>query len=266
MHLPLSRAVAARLAVLPQTGSTNAELVARASGGTLPDFSVLVTTNQTAGRGRLGRVWVAPPGRTLAVSVFLATGPVSPDRLGWVPLIAGLAMTRAVSRLVDDHEVTLKWPNDVHVDGLKVSGILSELVPGIGVVIGAGLNLTMTADELPTTTSTSLSLIGFGRTSGVMADDATVDAALSGYLVELSSMCSAFAAAGFDAESTGLRAAVTAACGTIGRNVRVDLPGGNQLFGTATALDEHGRLVVDGTSFAGSRAIAAGDVTHLRHA
>ena len=272
MHLPLSRAVVARLDVLPQTGSTNAELVARASGGTLLDFSVLVTTNQTAGRGRLGRVWVAPPGRTLAVSVFLRTGAASPDRLGWLPLLAGLAMTRAVSRLVDGHEITLKWPNDVHVDGLKVSGILSELVPSIGVVIGAGLNLTMTADELPTTTATSLSLVGFGENFGATADDAMVDAALSGYLAELSSICSTFAAAGFDAEKTGLRAGVTAACGTIGRNVRVDLPsnnrlpGGDQLFGRATGLDESGRLVVAGTSFSGSRAIAAGDVTHLRYA
>ncbi|MDJ0336500.1 biotin--[acetyl-CoA-carboxylase] ligase [Salinibacterium sp. G-O1] len=265
MHLPLSNARAARLDVLPRTGSTNAELVALASGGALAHFSVLVTTDQTAGRGRLGRTWLAPAGKTLAVSVFLATGAVSPDRLGWLPLITGLAMTRAVDSLIDDHDVSLKWPNDVHVDGLKISGILAELIPGVGVVIGAGLNLTTTASELPTPTSTSLALNGWGDGSAT-ADDAMVDAALSAYLVELDSLYSGLAAAAFDADDSGLRSQVAAACSTIGRSVRVDLPDGDQLFGTATAIDESGRLVVSGTSFDGVRAIAAGDVTHLRYA
>ena len=264
MHLPQSSALAARLDVLPQTGSTNAELVARASGGDCAHFSVLVTTNQTAGRGRLGRTWVAPAGKTLAVSVFLGTGAVAPDRLGWVPLLTGLAMTRAVDRLVDGHEVSLKWPNDVHVDGLKISGILAELIPGVGVVIGAGLNLTIAAGELPTPTSTSLALNGWG-TGRETADDAMVDAALAAYLVELNSLYSGLAAAGFDAGVSGLRSQVSAACKTIGRSVRVDLPDGDQLFGTATGIDDSGRLSVSGTSFDGVRFIAAGDVTHLRY-
>lgn len=265
MHLPLSRAAAAWLDVLPQTGSTNAELVARASAGQLAHFSVLVTTDQTAGRGRLGRVWVAPPGKTIAVSVFLGTGAVAPDRLGWLPLLAGLAMTRAVDSELDDHEVALKWPNDVHVEGLKISGILAELVAGSGVVMGAGLNLTMTQTELPTPTSTSLALNGWGDGAAVAGDE-MVDAALAAYLAELSSLYSTLAAAGFDAGSSGLRAQVESACGTIGRSVRVDLPDGTQLFGVATGIDESGRLVVDGSSFDGVRAIAAGDVTHLRYA
>lgn len=265
MYLPLSSTVATRLDVLPQAGSTNDELVARASGGDLPHLSVLATTNQTAGRGRLGRDWVAREGKTLAVSVFLGTGAVSPDRLGWLPLLTGLAMTRAVARLVEGHEVSLKWPNDVHVDGLKVSGILAELVPGVGVVTGAGLNLTMTAAELPTPTSTSLALNGWGG-GRESADEAMLDAVLSTYLSELGSLYSAFAAAGFDADASGLRSGVCAACNTIGRSVRVDLPDGNQLFGSATGIDASGRLVVAGTSFDGVRSIAAGDVTHLRHA
>ncbi len=265
MHLPLSKAVAARLDVLPHTGSTNAELVALASGGTLAHFSVLVTTDQTAGRGRLGRTWLAPAGKTLAVSVFLATGTVPPDRLGWLPLLTGLAMTRAVDSLIENHDVSLKWPNDVHVDGLKVSGILAELIPGIGVVAGAGLNLTMTESELPTPTSTSLVLNGWGG-DAVIADDSMVDAALSAYLVELDALYSSLAAAGFGAGASGLRAQVDAACSTIGRSVRVDLPDGGELFGTATGIDESGRLMLSGTSFEGVRAIAAGDVTHLRYA
>ena len=265
MHLPLSRAAAARLDVLPQTGSTNAELVARASAGQDEDLAVLVTTDQTAGRGRLGRVWVAPPGRTLAVSVFLATGSVGPDRLGWLPLLAGLAMTRAVRVLLPGHDVTLKWPNDVQVAGLKISGILAELVPGVGVVMGAGLNLTMTRAELPTPSSTSLALNGWNPENAA-AEDAMVDDALSSYLAELIPRYRSFAAAGFDAAISGLRTEVRAACSTIGRDVRVDLPGGEQLFGTATGIDASGRLVVVGASFDGERSIAAGDVTHVRYA
>jgi BirA family biotin operon repressor/biotin-[acetyl-CoA-carboxylase] ligase len=252
MHLPLSRSVAQHLDVVSEVGSTNVELAARAAAGTEPHFAVLVTTNQTAGKGRLGRTWVAPPGKTIAVSVLLRTE--LSDRIGWLPLLAGLAMTRAVSSVVSDHSVTLKWPNDVHVDGLKVSGLLAEIVPS-GVVIGAGLNLTMTEDELPTPTSTSLTLVG-------VPEQDIEDVALSAYLRALDGLYSEFAAEGFDA-SRGLRAAVTAACDTIGREVRVELPGGSDFFGTAESIDELGRLVV--RAHDGVHAVAAGDVTHLRY-
>jgi BirA family biotin operon repressor/biotin-[acetyl-CoA-carboxylase] ligase len=254
MHLPLSRAVAGRLDVMDETGSTNAVLVARASAGSQSDFSVVMTTSQTAGRGRLGRVWVAPPGRTIAVSVLLAPPIADPARLGWLPLLAGLAMTRAVGSLVTGHEVSLKWPNDVQVDGLKVAGLLAELVPGVGVVVGAGLNLTMTPEELPTPVSTSLTLVGVDETD-------LVDRALAAYLGQLRTLYEPFAASGLDADASGLRAAVTAACGTVGRRVRVELPRGEDRDGRATGIDAQGRLLLDDGG-----AVAAGDVTHLRHA
>lgn len=249
MDFPLSRAVAEHLEVLDETTSTNAELVERAATGTQGDFWVVVTTNQTAGRGRLGRVWVSPPGRTLAVSVLLAPGVTEPARLGWLPLLAGLAMTRAVTSLVGA-PVRLKWPNDVQIDELKVSGLLAEVVPGVGVVVGAGLNLTMTEAELPTPVSTSLTLEG-------ASPDGIVDRALAAYLTELRSLYIDFVSAGLDA--TELRAEVKAACSTLGRQVRVELPGADDLYGVATDIDESGRLVVDG------RSIAAGDVVHLRY-
>jgi BirA family biotin operon repressor/biotin-[acetyl-CoA-carboxylase] ligase len=201
-----------------------------------------MTTNQTAGRGRLGRTWVAPPGKTIAVSVLLTPT----ERLSWLPLLAGLAMTRAVRSLVRGHEVTLKWPNDVQVDGLKVSGLLAELVPGAGVVIGAGLNLTIDESELPTPVSTSLTLVG-------ASPDDLVDRALAAYLGELRGLYEGMLA------GADIRAQVEAECSTIGRRVRVELPGGDDLYGTATGIDAEGRLVVD------DRVVAAGDVTHLRY-
>lgn len=255
MQLPLSRAIAPHLDVVPRVGSTNVELVARASGA--PHFSVIVTTDQTAGRGRLGRVWVAPPGKTLAVSVLLSPGNVSLDRLGWIPLLAGLAMTRAVATLVPGHPASLKWPNDVQIDGLKVSGVLTEYVADArAIVVGAGLNLTMTVDELPTPTSTSLAL------NGANGDDGLLDAALSAYLGELQRLYAEFAGSGFDA-AAGLRSEVVRACSTLGRRVRVELPGGNDLYGTAEDIDDAGRLLVRDTGIL--HAVAAGDVTHLRY-
>ena len=252
MRLPHSRAIAQRLDMLEHTGSTNSVLVERARAGGEPEFSVVATTNQTAGRGRLGRTWVAPPGKTIAVSVLLT--PAGTERLGWLPLLAGLAMSRAVRGLVapEGHEVTLKWPNDVQVDGLKVSGLLAELVPGAGVVIGAGLNLTMDQQELPTPVSTSLTLVG-------ASPDALVDRALAAYLGELRAVYDAWAA------GADLRAPVSAECGTLGRRVRVELPGGGDLYGTATGIDDEGRLVVRDDGTGGDRTIAAGDVTHLRY-
>lgn len=255
MQLPLSHAIAPHLDVVPRVGSTNAELVARASDA--PHFSVIVTTDQTAGRGRLGRVWVAPPGKTLAVSVLLTPGEVPLDRLGWIPLLAGLAMTRAVATLVPAHRASLKWPNDVHIDGLKVSGVLTEYVADAhAIVVGAGLNLTMTVDELPTPTSTSLTL------NGATDDDGLLDAALSAYLHELQHLYAEFEGSGFDA-AAGLRDEVVRACSTLGRRVRVELPGGDDLYGPAEDIDDAGRLLVRDTGVV--HAVAAGDVTHLRY-
>lgn len=257
MHLPASRAVAPHLDVLAESASTNVELVARVSAARQPHFSVLATDNQTAGRGRLGRQWVAPPGRALAVSVVLDFGHAPLDRLVWVPLLAGLAMTRTVDSLVGDaHSVSLKWPNDVLVDDLKVSGLLAELVPSAGVIVmGAGLNLAFDSDELPTETSTSLTLLGASA-------DGLLDIALSRYLGHLGELYDSLAASGFDAESSGLRAAVVDACGTIGRDVRVELPGQADLLGVARGIDGSARLIVDGPG--ASVAVAAGDVTHVR--
>jgi len=255
MQLPLSRAVAPHLELVPEAGSTNAELAGRAS--VLPHFAALATTNQTAGKGRLGRVWIAPPGKTIAVSVLLKPGAVPLQALGWLPLLAGVAMTEAVRALVPGHEVTLKWPNDVHVDGRKVSGLLSEYVPAAqAVVVGAGLNLTVSADELPTATSTSLTLNGTPE-SGI------VDVALSGYLRALEQHYRQFAAAGFDAEPA-LRAVVTRECSSLGRSVRVELPAASDLYGVAESIDERGRLVVRDTAGIRHR-VSAGDVTHLRY-
>jgi BirA family transcriptional regulator, biotin operon repressor / biotin---[acetyl-CoA-carboxylase] ligase len=253
MDFPRSRTVVPVLEVLPEAGSTNDVLSSRA--GDLPDLAVVVTGNQTGGRGRLGRAWVTPPDTALAISVLLKPEALPTAAFGWFPLLAGLAMSRALGRFVPGG-VELKWPNDVLIDGDKVCGILSELLPGMtGLVIGAGVNLSQTRDELPTDTSVSLALAG--------AEEVEADAVLHAYLVELTRVYREFLAAGGDPVRSALRDEVVEACHTIGRPVRVILPAGDDLLGTAVGLDEDGRLIVE--SDAGRTAVAAGDVTHLRY-
>ena len=276
-----SRGAVARFEYLAEAGSTNDVLMNHAMGAdaaSWPDLSVVVTDNQTRGRGRLGRTWLAPTGKSLAISVLLrpATAggqPLSLDHFGWFPLMAGAAMTRAVRTVVEAsivpvtdlreaetpaHQVALKWPNDVLIDGYKVSGILSELLPSAdGLVIGAGLNVSLDEHDLPTLTSTSLSLV----TGGVPDPDAV----LAGYLTELTTLYRAFMAAGGDPVASGVFDAVSELCGTLGSQVRVELPGGDDLVGTATALDATGRLIVRNQADDELHAVAAGDVTHLRY-
>lgn len=256
MILERSRSAAAHLLWLDEAGSTNDELRERvaAAADEWPHLSVVATASQTAGRGRLGRVWMAPPGKTLAASTLVDVAEVDAESLGWVSLIAGVAVARAVRALVPGSvRVGVKWPNDVLVNEAKVSGILAERLSDGRVIIGTGVNLTLTADELPTATSTSIALAG---------GDADLDAVLAGYLRELGELIAAFRAAGGDAEASGIRAAVLAECVTIGRAVSVERPGVAPVEGLAVDVDGDGRLVVD----AGARlSVAVGDVTHLRH-
>ena len=259
MELHASAEFASRLEYLPQTGSTNTDLLALAvkSPELWTDFSVLLTDNQTAGRGRLDRQWVAQPGAALAVSVLLRPTEFGIESFGWLPLLAGLAMQRAVASLVDDAEVSLKWPNDVLVAGEKISGLLAEVLPdGKGVVIGAGLNLTQTKAELPIENATSLKL---HRVTGFELDDVLVR-----YLASFKRLYEEFSDAKGDAEVSGLHEAILNASSTIGSKVLVMLPDGSDFSGTAAGLDNDGRLLVALSDPVEIRAVAAGDIKHLR--
>jgi BirA family biotin operon repressor/biotin-[acetyl-CoA-carboxylase] ligase len=264
MKLPLSAAVAGQLEIVAETGSTNDDLVSRAPA--LDDFAVIATGSQTAGRGRLGRVWVAPPGASLAVSVLLRPvlpggQPLEQQHFGWLPLIAGIAMTRAVQSLVAPERVGLKWPNDVQVDGLKISGLLAELLPGgDAVVMGAGLNLSLSREQLPTPVSTSLALAGVA-----LEGDELADAALSAYLRNLHELYSGFVRLGGDPLGSGVAEQLDELCTTIGQRVKVQLPGADDLVGSAVGIDGSGRLLVRGSLDGRVTAVAAGDVTHLRY-
>jgi BirA family biotin operon repressor/biotin-[acetyl-CoA-carboxylase] ligase len=262
----------ARVEVVETSPSTNADLVAavRSDPAAWPAPSALVAEHQTAGRGRAGRSWETPARAGLTVSVVLRPQ-VPAGTLGWLPLLAGLAVVRTVS----DAGVTaaVKWPNDVllpavdTVTGLgpyrKVAGILAEVVPGDSgpggapaVVLGIGLNVSQSVDELPVPTATSLALAGHPR-----PDRTDV---LVRMLGEVHAVVRRWEQAGGDAAAAGLLDEYAAVSATLGTRVRAELAGGaGVLEGEAVGLDGSGALVVRLESGA-ERAVTAGDVWHLR--
>ncbi len=259
MELKLSSEFASRIEYLPETGSTNSDLLTLAVGKPelWTDFSVLLTDNQVAGRGRLDRQWVSEPGAGLAVSVLLRPTSFGMGSFGWLPLLAGLAMNNAVSSLIEDAPVSVKWPNDVLVAGEKIAGLLAEVLPtGDGVVIGAGLNLTQTKEELPIENATSLKLHG--------VENFELDDVLVRYLASFKRLYEEFSDAAGDADSSGLRQSVQDASSTIGSSVKVLLPDGTDFSGKAVGLDGTGRLLVAMSDPLEIRAVAAGDIQHLR--
>ena len=153
------------LEVVGEIGSTNAEL-ARAAADGAPEGTVLVAEHQAAGRGRLDRTWTSPPRAGLTVS-FLLRPDVPAARRGWLPLLTGVALAESVAE-VTGVLPSLKWPNDLLArDGRKLAGILAES-SGTAVVVGVGLNVSATVDELPET-ATSLA-----RITGATVDRAPV--------------------------------------------------------------------------------------------
>lgn len=244
--------------IVASTGSTNEDLTRLAQEGA-PEGTCVAADEQTAGRGRLDRTWVSPPGAGLWASVLIRPGDVPPDRLTWLPLVAGVAASDALKE-ASSVRAELKWPNDLVAiaaacggsDGpRKLGGILSALLPDAGgegpaVVLGIGINVNMGGMDLPITQATSVLLEG-GR-----LDRSDLLAAL---LLALESRLAQWRA-GDDQVKRDYRDR----CATIGRLVEVDLPGGRQLSGVVSGIDDDGHLVVsDGEA---TTTITAGDVVH----
>jgi BirA family biotin operon repressor/biotin-[acetyl-CoA-carboxylase] ligase len=282
--------------VVPETGSTNADLVARAVEGA-PEGTVLVAEEQTAGRGRLGRSWSAPPRSGLMFSMLLrpAEAGVPVARQAWLPLLTGVAVAAAVRKITargrnerfsaladlggpgeeSGHaangnvlDARLKWPNDVLVGERKLAGILAERADS-GIVVGVGLNVSLHEDELPVPTATSLTIEQAAFTDR--------EPLLRAILREFELWYSAWCTVAGDAEADvpggypmvsgvpvresmegGLRKAYKNLSATLGREVRAELPGDRTITGTALDIDGSGRLVV------GDHALTAGDVVHVR--
>jgi BirA family biotin operon repressor/biotin-[acetyl-CoA-carboxylase] ligase len=236
--------------VVEQVGSTNAALVAAAADDA-PEGTVLVAEHQEAGRGRLDRVWTSPPRAGLTVSLLLRPD-VPAARRAWLSLLIGVALAEAVSEAAGVR-ASLKWPNDLLApDGAKLAGILAE-TSGRAVVVGMGLNVATTADELPDT-GTSLALVrggGVDRADVLLAFLRAVERRYLRWVEVLG-----------DPVSSGLARDYLTWCSTVGTAVTVTLPDGSTVDGVAEAVDWDGRLVV--RTGDGVVELASGDVRHVR--
>ena len=246
-----------QLDVVAQTGSTNADLLARAASGVDIDGAVLIAEHQTAGRGRQGRRWAASPRAQITMSVGVRVADIPASAWGWLSLVTGVAVVDTVAPLVEGTgaEVGLKWPNDVLAgppgSHAKLAGILAEVTRPV-VVIGLGLNVTQAPGEVDEPGATSLLDLG------VPAPDR--DQLVCTLLRELGGRIVAWRAArGADWQ---LAADYRARSLTIGSRVRAQLPGGKEISGTATGIDDQARLCleIEGETVV----VSAGDVVHLR--
>lgn len=251
------------LRVLQRTGSTNQDVAAAARSGAAEGL-LIAADEQTAGKGRRDRAWVAPPRAGLAFSMLFRPGeqggasgarPVPPRAWGWLPLLVGVSVARAVHRLARVPAL-VKWPNDLLIGAhaRKAAGVLAETVDR-AVVVGVGLNVSTRREELPRIDATSLALEDAACTDRDPLLRALVRAIAEDYLM--------WREHGGDAASSGLRSAYRDSSATLGREVRVHLAGGEQLAGIASDVDEFGRLLVSPPA-GGTVAVAAGDVVHVR--
>ncbi|WP_345518973.1 biotin--[acetyl-CoA-carboxylase] ligase [Nocardioides conyzicola] len=238
--------------LLETTTSTNAVGAERARAGAAEGL-VVVAEHQTAARGRLDRTWEAPPRSSLVFSLVLRpTVPLA--HWPWLPLLTGL--TVASTLRAEGYDAGVKWPNDVLIGDRKLVGILVERVEtpdGPAAIVGIGINVSLTVADLPVPTATSLAI-----ESGAEPDRTAL------LVVLLRALREAYDAwqAGGDRATDELRTAYAAACVTVGRDVRVELPGDAVLTGRATGVDPGGRLVVAGPG--GDTVVGAGDVVHVR--
>jgi BirA family biotin operon repressor/biotin-[acetyl-CoA-carboxylase] ligase len=245
------------LDVVEQTGSTNADLLARAAEGVDIDGAVLIAEHQTAGRGRHGRSWSASPRAQITMSVGVRVDDVPTAGWGWLSLAAGLAVVDAVAT-VTTVEAGLKWPNDVLAGGGKLAGILAEVTQPYAVV-GLGLNVTQVPAVVDGPGATSLVEQGVAQPDR----DLLVGRLLRGLGERI--------AAWRDARGSDSQLAndYRARSLTIGARVRAELPGGREVTGIARDIDEQGRLCMEIWAADAAKSgqlvvVSAGDVVHLR--
>lgn len=239
--------------VVARTASTNADLLREAGNGAV-EGTVLVAEAQEAGRGRLGRTWTSPPRAGLTFSVLFR--PPAPS--GWLPLLTGLAVSMAL-REQAGVQAGLKWPNDVVVlsaddEERKVAGILAEVAADGAVVVGVGLNVSTRAAEFEGLPPGALAPTSLALSGALTTDRETV---LKAILRDLSRAYTAWRS-----DAATVAPLYRQVCTTLGRRVRLELPGGRAVEGEALDVDDDGRLLVRSGDDVGRYDV--GDVLHLR--
>lgn len=269
--------------ILEHTGSTNDDARAILTNPNpavreeLGELSVIATDDQRTGHGRLDRPWVTPPHTALAASVIVRPHAglgqfLPPENYHWLTLIMGLSVREVLTELGVD--CALKWPNDVIAGGKKCCGVLAQLIlepagtnpagtaeTAMSMVVGAGINLNMRAQQLPTKTSTSAA-IQLGHT-------VNTEGVLTRLLQVFARRYRAFCSVEADpqrayAHEASLLDQAREHTITLGAQVAMHLPDGRIVTGTAEDLDAQGHILV--RSDGSLTAYAVGDIEHLRAA
>jgi BirA family biotin operon repressor/biotin-[acetyl-CoA-carboxylase] ligase len=259
-HLVAPNGPYAALQVVASTGSTNADLLAEAREGAA-DRTVLIADTQTAGRGRRDREWVSPPGSGLYLSVLLRPTTVPAARLGTLGMVAGLALMHLANEA--GVTATLKWPNDLLIGDAKCAGVLSEAAPDgttQAAVVGIGINVKPLGPDVPAgpggLAATSLAENG--------ADNTHRGRLAAIWLRAFVELEQTWRLSDGDVQRSGVLTGYRESCGTVGRQVRAELPDGTARTGEAVEIDAGGQLLIkteDGTV----SSVSAGDVVHLRN-
>lgn len=245
-----------RVDVVEETGSTNTDIADLVRlGEDLPDMSVLLAEAQTAGRGRKGRAFFAPPRSQVICSVLIRLTEVPAERLSQLPLLTGLSIAEAI-RSSAGVPATVKWPNDVTYEGFKLAGILVEAVhlqPHAAIIVGFGVNYDLQPGEIP---------VEHARSVAAWAEDipGRDDFAVA-ILTALAENVARWRALGGAPQTFLPRYRQLSS--TLDTRVRAHLPGDRTLVGTAIAVDDGGELIVRDDE--GRRhTVRAGEIVHLR--
>jgi len=232
-----------RVSVLEVTGSTQVDLLERAQRLEARSGDVLATNYQSDGRGRLDRKFEAPASSALLFSFYIEP---KRDQSEWsfLPLITGLSASFALAAVDPQVLTTLKWPNDVLINELKVGGVIAS-VAGKGIVIGVGLNVEMNESELPVAHATSLSLNNFRQLNR--------NRILASFLNVFQDLLQRWE------DGEDLRHLYCERCSSIGLKIAAHFPDGGQKNGKAVSVSPNGELILED----GSR-VTVGDIVHLR--
>ena len=267
------------LEVADVTGSTNSDMVQRASADLTCDRALLLAEYQTNGRGRYTRSFVAPHQSSISFSALIRTGTVSSQRWALLPLATGVAVIDGLRRTLREAgidagagagsasgtpgeiDLSLKWPNDILCNGGKLAGMLVEMAAvdrtfpdgssAAAIVPGVGINVTQSPDELPVDYAVSLAMVLGDHTPS------REDLAIA-IFTELDRRVQEW----WRGDTVMLEDYIDR-CSTIGQEVDIQLPDGAMAHGTAVDVAEDGCVLLR-TANGAVQAVRAGDVRHVR--
>jgi BirA family transcriptional regulator, biotin operon repressor / biotin---[acetyl-CoA-carboxylase] ligase len=227
--------IGSRLVIEQETVSTNIDAFRLAEAGA-QEGTVVIADRQTSGKGRLGRQWVSPGGVNLYCSVVLRP-PLMPYEAPQLTFLSAVAVAKAIE-ITTDLKPTIKWPNDILLDGSKVAGLLNEMsaeTDRVGfVILGIGVNLNMSQEQFPDDLRHPATSVAIRRGSPVARIRF-----VAVLLAELDRAYTDFLAGGFKV----LREEWERRCNAYGRQVQVDM-GSSRLEGAFAGIDQDGAMLV----------------------